>query len=61
MKNQEIGTALCVINKITTTIDGGARITLDLSSESRETIASLLERKLSGQELVMAAFVEVAQ
>lgn len=60
-KNSEIGTALCIINKIQTTIDGGARLTLDLSSESRDLIANLLDLKLAGNELVVAAFVECEQ
>ena len=61
MHDQEIGTALCIINKIQTTVDGGARLTLDLSSESRHTISELLERYLSGREMIAVGFAEVDQ
>ena len=61
MQSQEIGAALSVINKVQTTADGGARITLDLPSISSDLISKLMTLKLQGRELVMVAFVETEE
>ena len=58
MDAKEIGASLATISKITTTIDGGARITIDLDPSSSELAAKLLTRKLTGRERVMVAFVD---
>lgn len=58
MEQTPIGSSLAIIQKIQTTIDGGARITLDLGQNDSELISKLMKLKLSGDELVFVAFVE---
>lgn len=53
----EIGSSVALIYKIQTTIDGGARVTIDLPSVSSDLAKSLLEMKLLGREMVAVAFV----
>jgi hypothetical protein len=61
VQNSDLGGSLVIINKIQTTLDGGARVTLDLPSVSSELIGALLHRKLMGNEQVFAQFVEVEE
>ncbi len=56
----EIGASNAIIYKIATTIDGGARLTLDLPEYSIDLISKLLQKKMQGKELVMCAFVEAS-
>lgn len=49
---------LAVINKVQTTIDGGARITIDINEQDKEAIKWLLDHKLSGNDLMFVSFVE---
>ena len=58
-ESKAIGASVATIYKIQTTIDGGARLTLDLPVDSVGLMSSLLKRKLENDELVMVAFVEV--
>lgn len=58
MEKQEIGASLCVIDKVQTTRDGGARITLDIPSVSSSLIGDLMHMKLTTEGLVMVAFVK---
>lgn len=55
---KEIGSSQVVINKLQTTIDGGARITLDLDSQQSKLISSLLQKKLEGKEMIFCVFME---
>ena len=57
--SKEIGAAPAIIYKVQTSIDGGARLTLDLPETSADLILQLMQRKMSGKELVMCAFVEM--
>ena len=55
---KEIGTTQALINKLQTTVDGGARITLDLSASESEVIKNLMVNKLSGKDLCYVVFLE---
>ena len=55
---KEIGSCQAIIYKVQTTVDGGARLTLDLPASEIGTITGLLKRKMVGEELVFVAFVE---
>lgn len=55
----QLGAAQAIINKIQTTADGGARVTLDLNAQDYRIIQRLVELKLSGRELVGIAFAEI--
>lgn len=52
----EIGASVAIIYKIQTTIDGGARLTIDLPSVSSDLVKELLGMKLHGREMVAVAF-----
>lgn len=54
---KEIGSSVALIYKVQTTIDGGARITLDLPSVASDLAKQLLEMKLLGREMVAVGFV----
>lgn len=54
---QEVGASPAIIYKLSTTLDGGTRLTLDLPSVSTELAAKLLKMKLCGQEIVTVAFI----
>lgn len=58
---KEIGSTHAIINKIQTTVDGGARITLDIGAESSVLVSKLLSNKLKCNESVFVAFVEPVQ
>lgn len=57
MDDKNTAVVEAIINKIQTTADGGARLTLDLGYESSEIIAQLLQNKLSGTDLIYIAFI----
>lgn len=52
----ELGSCEAIINKIQTTIDGGARVTLDLNSNDRELIKRLIDIKLEGSQTIFVGF-----
>ena len=57
MENKVLGNGIAVINKIQSTVDSGARITLDFGADSKELIKSLFDLKLGEDSAVMVAFV----
>jgi hypothetical protein len=57
----EIGSCEATINKIQTTIDGGARITLDLNSQDKEVIKKLLDIKLMDNQIIYVGFASGKQ
>jgi hypothetical protein len=61
MESFEIGTLTAVINKLQTTADGGARLTLDLSGDECQVIEKLIKHKLSTDGLVTIGIVGVVQ
>lgn len=52
----ELGACEALINKIQTTIDGGARITLDINPDNLELIKKLMDIKFSQNGLVYVGF-----
>lgn len=52
----ELGSCEAIINKIQTTIDGGARVTLDLNSNDKELIKRLIDIKLEGSQTIFVGF-----
>lgn len=54
---KRIGDCEAIINKITTTIDGGVRITLDLNSGDADLVKKLMDIRLETQGLVYVAFM----
>jgi len=46
-----------LINKVSTTADGGARVTFDFSAEDIHIIKRLLDKKMTGDELVKCVFI----
>ena len=58
MDNVVIAAVYVQVNKIQTTIDGGARITLDVDSSSPEAIQAIMAEKLSGNGVLFATFVK---
>lgn len=52
MKEREIGAANAIIYKVQTTVDNGARITLDLGAESSDLILKLLHLKMMGDDYI---------
>lgn len=57
-KNAELPVLDAIINKVQTTADGGARITLDLGYESSDVIKQLLVKKMSGNDMIKIVLVE---
>lgn len=55
----EIGSCTAVIYKIQTLLDGGARLTLDISAKDAEIITKLMERKLKNQPLVQIGVIGI--
>ncbi len=55
---EELGSCSAQIYKLQTTIDGGARITLDVGCDARKLIKNLMDKKLSDSDAVFVAFVE---
>lgn len=53
---EAIGVTSVLINKITTTIDGGARLTLDLTAIDADIIKQLMDIKLKGTGVIVVAF-----
>lgn len=52
----ELGSCEAIINKIQTTIDGGARVTLDLNSNDKELIKKLIDIKLENNQMIYVGF-----
>lgn len=55
--SKEIGTCHAELTKLQTTIDGGARITLDIGSHDFHVIKNLLD-KYSTDGTIVCAFVD---
>lgn len=53
---EEIGAVQAVIHKVQTTIDGGARITLDLGCDSVEVIKKLINIKMQSDSILHVGF-----
>ncbi len=53
----EIGSCTALIYKVSTLLDGGARITLDIDSSSQEIIKELMGRKLEGKPLIQIGLI----
>lgn len=46
-----LGTAIVLINKVTTTIDGGGRVTIDMSANDSETLKKLFQAALDNEQI----------
>jgi hypothetical protein len=55
--SKEVGSCVAIINKIQTTQDGGARLTLDICSEDAEIISKLMKLKLENKELITLGII----
>ncbi len=53
----QLGSCEALISKITTTIDGGIRLTIDLSSDQSELVNKLMDLKLKTDGLCIVAFL----
>jgi hypothetical protein len=56
MKDKELGAAEAIIQKIQTTVDGGLRVTIDMSADNFELVKKLLELKANGDNQVYVGF-----
>ena len=54
---REIGTTQAIINKVTTTVDGGMRLTLDIYAES-EIISRLIDIKMNRDQVIYVSMFE---
>ena len=54
---EELGTCDALIYKVSTLVDGGCRLTLDLNSKDIELIQKLLKLSMTGDPLVTIGFV----
>lgn len=54
---KDIGTCLALVTKVQNTVDGGFRITLDISSDNVELAAKLL-KAASNNDQMYVSFVE---
>ena len=52
-----LGTSQVLVNKVTNTVDGGARVTLDFSANDAELIKKLFQAALDAKQL-LATFVD---
>jgi len=57
----ELGATEALINKIQTTVDGGARITLDINPDSIDLIKKLIDIKFSQNGLVYVGFAYASE
>lgn len=57
MNDKVLGTAIILVQKVTNTIDGGGRVTLDFSANDAETIKKLFQAALD-QEQLFVTFVK---
>lgn len=55
----EIGCIIATINKIQTTIDGGARLTLDVGQDSSDVIQKLIKIKMSKESVLQVGLIEM--
>jgi hypothetical protein len=56
MEIEEIGACEAIINKVQTTIDGGARITLDIDPSAHQVIEELFRLKMQNNSLIKVGF-----
>lgn len=54
--SEPIGACQAVINKITTTSDGGYRLTLDMSADETQIINKLLKQYGNNEKLINVGF-----
>lgn len=54
----EIGSCLGIIYKISTTIDGGVRLTLDLNPDESDVIKKLFDLKMNNESEVYVGFAK---
>lgn len=57
--SKEIGAGIASIRAISTTLDGGAKVTLEFGTDSIELIRELLDIKMGRDEPFMVACVAV--
>lgn len=53
----EIGSCPALIYKISTLLDGGVRLTLDIDSSNTDVITKLMERKLQNKPLIQLGMI----
>jgi len=61
MDDKALGSCPCVIEKVQTLKDGGARITLDIPEIHSDVATEVMLYKLKGKSLIQAAFVELSE
>ena len=61
MKGKEIGTCNAIVNSISTTRDGGYRLSLDLNPQDREVIKKLMDRFGLGKKVITVGIVGVEE
>lgn len=49
-----LGTALALVSKVTNTVDGGAKITLEMSANDAEVIKKLFQAALDSDQLFVS-------
>ena len=54
----EIGSCEALVYKVSSLVDGGCRVTLDLSSNDIKLIQELLKISMSGENIVHVGFVK---
>ena len=57
-KNESVPVVEGVVYKVTTTADGGARITIDVGFDASWIVKELLLKKMSGDEIVKMVFIQ---
>ena len=58
MEPQLIGSSYAEIQKVTTNIDGSARITIDLPEISKKLVSQILELKMSNEPYIHITIVK---
>lgn len=53
-----LGAAKAIIYKVQTTVDGGARLTLDVGSDSQECIRNLFDSYMNNERLIYCSFFQ---
>ena len=59
MRVTEIGSCTAIVNTISTTRDGGYKLTLELNPEDRQVINKLMDRYGVGKKVVQLGIVGV--
>lgn len=58
-QGQPVGMGSCIIKKVTTTVDGGANVTLDFAQHDFPLIEQLLKIKMQNDQVLQVVFVKV--